>query len=59
MDSDWDYADNQNEGKVWLLMDEEIEHGKDTRKRIRLEHEYDNMSVRLSYSYQCAVVVRG
>ena len=39
------------DGKVWFQMDTEIEYGIDTRKRIRLEHEYDDRGIRKTKRY--------
>ena len=43
--------DSNHVDKVWLQMDTEIEYGKDTRKRIRLEHEYDDRGIRQTKRY--------
>jgi len=46
-----DSDDKENESKVWLQMDTEIEYTEDTRKRIRLEHEYDDRGIRQTTRY--------
>ena len=46
-----DSDDKENKSKVWLQMDTEIEYTEDTRKRIRLEHEYDDRGIRQTKRY--------
>ena len=43
--------DSNYEDKIWLQMDTEIKYGTDTRKRIRLEHEYDDRGIRQTTRY--------